>query len=103
MSTVEQLQARLTALSASFEAMQRRVYDAEEELRHFRMLGAKFVAVAGKNTESPAYISDEFATFLEAEKDLVAAGYPIGHVEIYLKVENVRQGYLVIDRGGMWS
>lgn len=98
------LEASSRRLMTQLADYRKAIIEQEVELAQFHKLGAKFVVLGYKlggdgPDASPAYISEEHNTFAEAEKDLVAAGYPIGQIDIVLKVENIRQGYLVIDRG----
>lgn len=100
---VDELQAELSALNASYDALFNQSVDTSyalgAELAALRKLGAKYIALGYKSIESPAYTSDEFNTFAEAEADARASGYHITAVEAVLKAENVRQGYLVTKRG----
>lgn len=70
----------MSAISVQRDVAEHKVEHLEEVLASHGV-AKQFTAVCGKNTESPAYISEPFATEQAAWDDCKRTGYPITNVE----------------------
>jgi len=106
----------MSAMSVQRDVAESKLEDAEREATRVaehceRLLlnhgfVKRYIAVCGKDIESPAYVSDSFATEQEAWDDARATGYPLTDVdevwsakhEAATKTERVRHGHALIRR-----
>lgn len=94
----------MSAMSVQRDVAEHR-YSYLEDVLTSHGVTKQFIAVCGKDTESPAYVSEPFATEQEAWDDCARTGYPITNVEASwvkavaaAKPERVRHGHALIRR-----
>lgn len=78
---VRDLRAACAAKDRTIEMWRGDATRADVLLKALSTLGIRFIAVAGKNDDSPAYISEP-QSFADAYADPFCQGYPYVHIEV---------------------